>query len=109
MEGMSVLVCVALSEFTYVPSQISSLSLFHCNSNLPAIVKGNVCDTVQYTEKITLVISKSSLPSVSITVQAPCENVYRQLPTPLIQKQSKVTVPTVDYKHIQKGHNKKKK
>jgi len=43
-----------------------SLGLVHCNSNHPAVVQGNVCDTVQYTEKITLIISNSSLPSVSL-------------------------------------------
>ena len=29
-----------------------SFDLVHCNSNLPAVVQGDACDTVQYPEKI---------------------------------------------------------
>jgi len=31
-----------------------TLGLVHCNSNLPAVVERDVCDTVQYPEKINL-------------------------------------------------------
>ena len=40
-----------------------------------------------------------------VTLQALCEKVC-QLPTPLIQSESKATVPTMDYKHTQSIYNK---
>ena len=63
--------------FLFLCQHKDSLGLIHCNSNLPAVMQGDVCVTEQNPENINTTLAFLQLVS---TLQALCE-VYRQLST----------------------------
>ena len=58
----------------------ASLGLVNFNFSLPAVVQRNVCNPVQHTEKITLIISNSSLCSVSVNTTSFVRNIALSAP-----------------------------
>jgi hypothetical protein len=83
-----------------------SLGLEQCKSNLPAAVQGDIHNSVQFTEKITLIISNTGLGLVSTLECSVRENCLVSFPHPLYRVSQCHCATTVNYEHFDRVHNK---